>query len=112
MEFEFPGKLGKQMFALTVTSRHSNTKEGFIKGLTQFLKDTKYPCRIKGVLEYHPRKPNQLHLHGITTFGNPPKNNKTNEYYFHQTKIISNDAKAWNAYMYKEINKIRVLFDD
>lgn len=116
MDFIFPGNYGKQMYALTITTRNSNTKETFIKGLTQFLIDTKYPCRITGNLEYHHRKPTQIHLHGYTTFGNPPKNNKTNEYYFHQVKIKDKTSYLnWNEYLHKDSTQMHskyILFDN
>ena len=111
MDFLFQGKCNPKLYAITITSRNANTRESFVAGLTQFLKGIKYPCRITGNIENHKRKPNQVHLHGTTSWGQPPKNNKHNEYYFHLKKLDTT-PELWYEYMYKDFQLTTILFDD
>ena len=110
MDFIYEGLTKPTLYALTITTRNINTQESFTNGLIKFLNDIKYPCRIVGNLELHKTK-SQYHLHGITSFGNPPKNNKSNEYYFYLKKITIT-PELWHEYMFKDYQLTTILFDD
>lgn len=111
MDFVYSGKTYPKLYALTITTRsNSYTEDEFKSSLTKFLKSIEYPCRISGNLEIHKRR-KQIHFHGMTCRGQPPKNNKTNEFYFHLTKIDCNPA-LWLEYMYKDYQMKICLFDE
>ena len=111
MDFIYEGKCNSKLYALTVTTRsNSYTTDEFKSCLTKFLNGIEYPCRISGNLEMHTRK-NQVHFHGMTSWGQPPKNNKTNEFYFYLKKITIT-PELWIQYIYKNHQMTTCLFDE
>lgn len=110
MEYIYNGKVNSKLYALTITTRNDNTKESFVNGLNKYLIDIKYNFKIVANIEQHKQK-KQYHLHGTTSSGQPPTNNKTNEYYFHLKKIKTTPT-LWYEYMYKDYKLEVCLFDD
>ncbi len=91
------------VYAVTITSRKSyDDALDFRKDLYVFLSSIKYRYSVRGVFERHNQKgrEDKLHVHGITYCGNPPKCNKTNQFYFKLVKITN--LERWISYCLKD----------
>lgn len=109
MDFRYDGFEGNspvrnKLFAVTITSRHGLHASVFKHELNRFLTNKKYPVLLKGNLEFHPKKPTAVHLHGFTSLGSIPQGNRTNEFHFALTPLPMGDTiniNSWYRYCYK-----------
>ena len=112
MDFEYQGKTYPKLYCLTITTRHTHDLQCFKKDLLQFLDSIQYPARIYGKLEYHTHKKDQIHMHGLTSWGQPPKNNRQNEFHFHLSKVRKDGPALWLEYCNKDYQLTDCLFSD
>lgn len=88
-----------KVFALTITSRKLyRTLEEFRTNLYKFLSNIGYKYGIIGAMEFH-EKSAKVHCHCISNFGNTPKDNKNNDFYFKIDKIAN--LTGWLNYINK-----------
>lgn len=100
----YDGQIKDQQYALTITSRkkYSELTE-FRTALYEFLSSIDYNYAVKGYMEYHNQvgREAKVHCHGVTSFGNPPKNNSKNPFTFKLSKMET--PTVWESYCKKEI---------
>lgn len=101
----YQGIITEQQYALTITSRKKfSCPIEFRTALYEFLSSIGYRHAIKGFMEFHNQKStkDKVHAHGVTSFGNPPKNNKKNPFTFKLSKMET--PHVWDAYCKKAIH--------
>jgi len=104
VSINYDGKQSERQFACTITSRKKyNNLYTFRNELYQFLASINYTYAIKGYMEFHNQKGRQdkVHAHCVVYYGTPPKNNKSNPFYFKISPLTN--AHVWDEYCRKEI---------